>query len=460
MAISASDEYVRLCETQLALIAQGLGASLGVVYLTEDLTDDAIANLCPVVALPDRVRDWSAERLLTWLTDGGREGSESSRLALPSQGDRGQRSVRPVARRDAVEDAFPTPETLKLPSHQAILPLGYNAMVLGALVVARSDRPWQPAERNQLEQIAQTLAIARLLDQRSQWMTQQIRRQHQLQVQQREMLGNLLHQFRNPMTAMRTFGKLLWRRLLPEDRNRTLANSIVRESDRLQELLEQFDQVIQRGQALDWSPEESEGPTWLQRTELEAARLPSWNALTGDTLDIQPCQISDILRPLLLSAGAIAQDRQIELNVEIADGLPPVAADARALREVLNNILDNALKYTPSHGQVWVWVGDRQEAAEGDRQGVTIADTGPGIPAADLEHIFERHYRGVQAQTAIPGTGLGLAIARDLMEQMGGHLLAYSPRAAWQPHCSHPHPLPASAPGTVMVVWLREWTAA
>ncbi|TVQ26363.1 MAG: GAF domain-containing sensor histidine kinase [Leptolyngbya sp. DLM2.Bin15] len=457
MVISASDEYVMLCETQMALIRQGLGATLSVVYLTEDLADNAIANLRPIVAMPEAVRDWSAERLLTWLTESGHESGDLPRLALPSRGGIDGMSG-PVLRLGTIgqDGDLPAPEPLKQPAHQVILPLGHNNVVLGALVVARGDRPWQTAERTQVEHIAQTLAIARLLDQRSQWMTQQFQRQRQIQTQQREMLGNLLHQFRNPLTAMRTFGKLLWRRLLPEDKNRSLANSIVQESQRLEELLKQFDDVMDQGQALDWDDtDDSTGP-WLAAGQLEPARLPVQNALTGQQLVLEGCAVTDVLAPLLPSAGAIAQDRQIQLNVELADDLPAVIADRKALREVLNNLLDNALKYTPAHEQVWVWVGDRHGTPTGTLQAITIADTGPGIPPEDVEHIFERHYRGIQAHTDIPGTGLGLAIAQELVTQMGGKLQVYSPLTAWHPQGDHVSPLPQAAQGTVLVVWLPE----
>jgi signal transduction histidine kinase len=176
-----------------------------------------------------------------------------------------------------------------------------------------------------------------------------------------------------------------------------------------------------------------------------------------------------------MNAGAIAQDRQIEFNVELADGLPDVWVDAKALREVLNNLLDNALKYTPSGGQVWVWVGDRQlinsadssaldgsppptdTPASGTHQAIAIADNGPGIPTEDLTHVFERHYRGVQSQTDIPGTGLGLAIANDLIRHMNGRIDVFSPLSTWpSAQSTYPDLAERVARGTVFVVWLQE----
>ncbi|HEY9707260.1 MAG TPA: sensor histidine kinase, partial [Oculatellaceae cyanobacterium] len=99
----------------------------------------------------------------------------------------------------------------------------------------------------------------------------------------------------------------------------------------------------------------------------------------------------------------------------------------KALREVLSNLIDNALKYTPSGGQVNIRVGEKRQTAQGVMIGIAVSDTGPGIPPQDLEHLFERHYRGVQAATAIPGSGLGLAIAKELIEQMHGDIEVFSP---------------------------------
>jgi signal transduction histidine kinase len=82
------------------------------------------------------------------------------------------------------------------------------------------------------------------MDQRRAWFDQQLTQQRRLQAQQRDMLDDLLHQFRNPLTALRTFGKLLLKRLRPGDKNQEVASSIVRESDRLQELLQQFDAAL------------------------------------------------------------------------------------------------------------------------------------------------------------------------------------------------------------------------
>ena len=110
----------------------------------------------------------------------------------------------------------------------------------------------------------------------------------------------------------------------------------------------------------------------------------------------------------------------------------------------MNNIIDNALKYTPSGGKILIQTGEKKA----NFQGIAISDTGPGIPTKDLEHIGERYYRGVQAQTAIPGTGLGLAIAKQLIEQMQGEMEIFSPATDSS--------IPSSTRGTTFVIWLPE----
>lgn len=90
---------------------------------------------------------------------------------------------------------------------------------------------------------------------------------------------------------------------------------------------------------------------------------------------------------------------------------------------MLSNLIDNALKYTPSGGKIDIRAGLEQD----NLQGIAISDTGPGIPPQDLEHLFERYYRGVQADSEIPGTGLGLAIAKTAIEQMQGKIQVFSP---------------------------------
>ena len=113
-----------------------------------------------------------------------------------------------------------------------------------------------------------------------------------------------------------------------------------------------------------------------------------------------------------------ASQKQIALEVDVPAGLPMVRGDASLLRDVLQNLIDNAIQYTSEGGRIQV------NATAGAREVVvTVADTGIGIPLGDQERIFERFYRVDAARSReAGGTGLGLSIAKHIVEAHGGRL--------------------------------------
>ncbi|RUT03182.1 sensor histidine kinase [Dulcicalothrix desertica PCC 7102] len=394
----------------MALLAQGLGASLSILYLTTELVEAHVteAKLVPVVIFPETAAIIGADT------------NEDDLNTFSSL-------VRNNATDSSTIDSTKNVNAIFLPNidnidNQLVLPLVHENMMLGVLVTTCTlGRMWNEQERGEIKRVVQTLAIACILDQKRAWLHSQLHSSQIIQEKQQDLLDSLLHQFRNPLTALRTFGKLLMKRLQPGDKNREVATSIVRESDRLQELLQKFDEVIDL-RASEFAP-------LLQSNKQLQASAPSSNSprrallLPGSDELETDCDVKDILLPLLDSANAIAAERGLQLISNIPSQLPLLRASSKALREVFSNIIDNALKYTPSGGKVLVEAG----LFKGNMQGVEISDTGPGIPQQDLEHLGERHYRGVQAQTDIPGTGLGISIAQQLIEQMQGEIQVISP---------------------------------
>lgn len=440
MLISASSEFVALCRSQVALLTQGLGAALSVVYLTEELVELGIkqTKLIPVVTYPEAAV-WEGANALDLLPETG--SNTFPRLLLESQE---TVSAAPylLSKTNIGTQAEYQPDESEhlLPSRQIVLPLMHDGVLMGLLVTAREDRSWNEREYSEVERIAQTLAIARLLDQRREWFEQQLSQQQRLQAKQRDLLDNLLHQFRNPLTALRTFGKLLLKRLTPGDINLAVADNIVRESNRLTELLQQFDRVIDLTPD-DLEPQKSLPPLpFMEASQLAVPVLPLLPNAVGSA---ELCSVAEVLEPLLSSARAIAGERNISLQADIPPNLPPIRVSPKALTEVLSNLLDNALKYTPAGGQIYIQAGREQ----GHFQGIAITDNGCGIPPEDLDHIFERHYRGVQRSSKILGTGLGLAIAKELIEQMQGKIQVFSP-------AQYPAKVFAGGIGTTFIVWL------
>jgi len=462
MLMAASSEFIALCRSQVTLLSQVLGAGLSVVYLTDELTQDEQAKLIPIVVYPDSDLVWqsgdrdlelfSTQKFIQEPIRGLLAGAKSSdapeiRRSLPSQESLTDGS--PDDRDHAAES-----ETR---SRQLILPLIHEEVVMGLLVTTRPDRPWNQAEISQVERIADTLAIARILDRRGGWLQKQLRQKQLVQSEQQDLLDNLLHQVRSPLTAVRTFGKLLVKRLQGEDPNRQIARNILSQSDRIQELLGQMDRVV------DLNPEASIHPLEPidapdeppEEIDLTRTSPPTMGLLPPSSIDV--CSVAEVLEPLFMSAQAIASDKQLSCHLDLPENLPLVRANPQALREVLSNLIDNAIKYTPAGGKIEIQVKTadlpgRSDNSPSPPMAIAVSDTGMGIPEADLEHLFERHYRGVQAHSDIPGTGLGLAIVRDLLDQMQADIEVFSPASdRW---LKGELDSPNRNPGTTFVIWL------
>ncbi|NDJ53911.1 MAG: ATP-binding protein, partial [Chloroflexi bacterium] len=106
----------------------------------------------------------------------------------------------------------------------------------------------------------------------------------------------------------------------------------------------------------------------------------------------------------------------------IEDDIPLIQADAARLSQVLNNLLSNALRHTPSEGMIELSIQASPESVR-----LTVRDNGDGIPQEQLTHIFDRFYRADRSRTrSTGGSGLGLAIVKGLVEAHGGTVSAYS----------------------------------
>ncbi|MFP4135047.1 MAG: ATP-binding protein [Halothece sp.] len=403
----ASSEFTALCRSQVTNLQEGLNADRGAVYLTKEL-ESGTRQLIPVVVHPEDSNIWEEE-----IEEGTVVQAEDDSLASSAS----------ISESAEITPQLTTTESNLLSNrdqsnqHQVVFPLLHENVMMGLLVVARQQAQWSEWEFNQIQRTAGTIALACVLDQRQGLSKQKLQQQQLKQSQQRDRLDDILHQLRNPLTALRTFGKLLLKRLQPQDeKSHSLAENLMRESDRLQQLLQDM------GDYLDQMGEEAVTIASETKSSLEG-RSPLKSLPPSQALKLEPVQVRDVLTPIVESISAIAQDKNITLQTEIPEQLSPVQANAKALQEVCNNILENAVKYTPESGAIAVSVS--QDSPE--CQSITIRDNGSGIPPEDQPKIFERHYRGVQSESDIPGTGLGLAIAKEYVEQMQGNLELISP---------------------------------
>ncbi|MEO1123618.1 MAG: ATP-binding protein [Cyanobacteria bacterium J06639_16] len=482
--MAISPDFMTLCQSQIGLLTQTLGAASVVVYMAKHWAGEQDAELVPILVYPD---EGDSARAYPQLTLPGQATPPDDQnptvldpyapsVDLPFSATlipREQTLSKVLGSRSpALADGPSTGEMGKL-----VLPLMHDGAVLGFLVTTRFDRPWSDQEHTQVKRVAQTLAIACFMDQQNRWLQRNLQQKQLVQDQQSQGFHDLLHQFRNPLTALRTFGKLLIKRLqaekdhLSDDNSQKILASIVRESDHLQALLQQFDQTLDAGdrywqdhptalpplrlnattddqnthvvpfdgvRTLDAATEEYDvfededfesQPAGVKDPSVSTAQALLPPTAFGIDLEISPYDLGMILLPLLDSTRAIAQLRNISVYTDLPDQFPQVNINPQALEEVLNNLLENALKYSPEGAWLYVRAGFPKSEPNSKAYGVLIADGGPGIPTQDLDHIFDRHYRGIQAHSNIPGSGLGLAIAQDLVIRMAGETAVFSPVA-------------------------------
>jgi two-component system, OmpR family, phosphate regulon sensor histidine kinase PhoR len=204
----------------------------------------------------------------------------------------------------------------------------------------------------------------------------------------RDFVANVSHEFRTPLTAIQGFAETLIAGALDDPQNRgRFLNIILEHARRLARLTEDL----------------------LKLSQMDADRLE---------LEIRPVKVAQLVESCYETARHRAAEKELFLTLELSDGFPDVAGDARRLQEVLQNLLDNAIQYTLPGGKIVLSAVTRNGEVV-----FTVADTGIGIPTADQPRIFERFYRVDAARSReAGGTGLGLAIAKHLIEVQGGRI--------------------------------------
>lgn len=173
---------------------------------------------------------------------------------------------------------------------------------------------------------------------------------------------------------------------------------------------------------------------YLQTIEQETHRLETMveNILDLTRMDRHSLRVSpevlapeEIIAQVLLVYTEAAEKQEIELQNRVQGAQPPLWADKNHLIQMLTNLVDNALKYTPRGGQVWV--ATREIGSSEPRMlEIAVGDSGMGIPEDEQGRVFERFYRGSNNTPATTGTGLGLAIVEELMLQHKGKVTVKS----------------------------------
>ena len=272
------------------------------------------------------------------------------------------------------------------------LPIAVAVAGVGGYVLAR--RALAPIER--MTSHARTITAERLSDRLpvdnpddemgrlAAVFNQTLGRLEQSFEQMRRFTADVSHQLRTPLTAIRSVGEVGLRAGRRDEASyRAIIGSMLEETDRLSVLV---DRLLS-----------------LSRAETHQSTL------TPDSVSLV-----ELAEDVVGHLGVLAEEKGQSLSVD-ATGRPTAVIDRVVLRQALINLVDNAIKFTPSGGQVSVRVTSDDGTAV-----VDVTDTGPGIPSEARERIFDRFFRG--DELAASGTGLGLSIAKGAVEANGGQL--------------------------------------
>jgi Na+/proline symporter/nitrogen-specific signal transduction histidine kinase len=247
-----------------------------------------------------------------------------------------------------------------------------------------------------LDETSQVLEYSRQLEQKSKQLedaTAELKaandRLQELDRLKDDFLSTVTHELRTPLTSIRSFSEILHDSpgLDPAERQHFLS-IVIRESERLTRLINQV----------------------LDLTKIETGRM-DWQMTDVD--------LGEVIHHAVASLRQLFEDKGVLLGVEIPEDLPAVRGDRDQLIQLVINLLSNAEKFCPaSTGQVDI----RVEAADSVIT-VKVVDNGPGIPADQLDRIFEKFHQVRAGKTGNPmGSGLGLAICRGIVEHLGGRI--------------------------------------
>jgi two-component system, OmpR family, sensor histidine kinase KdpD len=287
---------------------------------------------------------------------------------------------------------LPSVATTGPPRRLFVVPLTAAGCTTGAIAVER-EADIGPEEREALltlgAHVGLALENARLVSRQRRFAVELQTHVAEAARMKSDFVAIASHELRTPLTAIQGFSELLATRPFPVDEARRIAGVIRGESERLGRIVSDL----------------------LDLSRIERGLEPALRRATVDVA-VAVSAALDVFRWSRLGQ---------RIDVECADGLPAVHADADAVDRIVKNLVSNALKYSPPDSRVRV----RAFATAGGVE-ISVDDEGGGIPPGELARIFEPYYRAPGAAAAARGAGIGLAVVKSLVEAHGGCVRAQS----------------------------------
>jgi signal transduction histidine kinase len=251
------------------------------------------------------------------------------------------------------------------------VPLSTKDKTVGVLEAVNKATGFDDHDRRVLEALAAQAAIAI---------------ENSRLFRQSDMISELVHELRTPLSALSAAVHLLQREDLEEVQRERIRQTIANEVHRLNELTTNF----------------------LELSRLESGRV---------RFDKEPVHLEGLLRETYEILRPQADQERVALEAEIQDSLAPVMGDRNQLKRMLLNLITNAIKYNQTGGSVRATLSRHDHGVE-----IRIQDTGIGIPQDQLSNLFDRYYRVPGSDSRFSGTGLGLTIARRIVQNHSGHI--------------------------------------
>ncbi len=199
----------------------------------------------------------------------------------------------------------------------------------------------------------------------------------------RELIANVSHDLRTPIAIIRGYAETLQMKesTITEEKRKQYINTVSESAEKLDRLVNEL----------------------FELSKLEANQVQAKK---------EPFIISELVADIINKYQLIAKNKNISIDTELSKELPPVFADISLIERVMQNLIDNAMKFTPQGGKITI----KTTKSSNSKVEVTVSDTGIGIPEDEREQIFARYYRANNFTDLKNSTGLGLAIAKKILD--------------------------------------------
>jgi signal transduction histidine kinase/DNA-binding response OmpR family regulator len=224
------------------------------------------------------------------------------------------------------------------------------------------------------------------------WTVRDVTERARLEQLKSEFVATASHELRSPLTSIKGFVELLTASKGLDGRQREFLDIVLVSTNRLVDLVNDL----------------------LDVARVEAGRIE---------IHRRPTDVDDVVEEVAALMRPRIEAKRQTLTIDVPEDLPRALADPSRLRQILTNLLTNAHVYTDEGGRLGVSV-----RAQHGGLALAVSDTGPGLSREEIEHVFDRFYRGVEGGSGTPGTGLGLAIVRSLVDLHHGTIEVDSAR--------------------------------